>query len=100
MSNTPQTDIRPAMAAGLSAYLLWGISPLFFQLVDFASALEIVMHRVVWAVPLLAGVLLVASKQREMFAVFRNRKALHTLILTAALISCNWWGFIYAVTNE
>lgn len=100
MSNTPQSDIRPAMAAGLSAYLLWGLSPLFFQLVDFASALEIVMHRVIWAVPLLAGVLLVASKQREMFAVFRNRKALYTLILTAALISCNWWGFIYAVTNE
>ncbi len=88
------------MAAGLSAYLLWGISPLFFQLVDFASALEIVMHRVIWAVPLLAGVLFFASKQREMFEVFRNRKALYTLILTAALISCNWWGFIYAVTNE
>lgn len=95
----PERDMRNALAAGLSAYLLWGISPLFFQLLDFASAAEIVMHRAIWSVPLLAGVLWMSGKLRDAVIIFRDRKVLYTLLGSAALISLNWWVFIYAVNN-
>ena len=62
MSRSHPEPIRNATIAGLSAYLLWGVSPLFFQLLDFATAAEIVMHRVLWAVPFLAGVLWMSGR--------------------------------------
>lgn len=99
MSRSHPEHIRNATMAGLSAYLLWGVSPLFFQLLDFATAAEIVMHRVLWAVPFLAGVLWMSGRLKTVFDVFKDRRALYTLIGTAALISVNWWAFIYAVNN-
>jgi chloramphenicol-sensitive protein RarD len=99
MSDGSSPEIRTPMIAGLSAYLLWGVSPLFFQLLDFASAAEIVMHRVIWGVVVLAGVLAVSGKLKPAFEVFRDRKAFLTLLATAALISVNWWIFIYSVNN-
>lgn len=99
MSSSHPETIRNATIAGMSAYLLWGVSPLFFQLLDFASAAEIVMHRVLWAVPFLAGVLWMSGRLNSIFEVFRDKRALFTLIGTAALISINWWVFIYAVNN-
>lgn len=99
MSNSHPDSIRTATLAGLSAYLIWGVSPLFFQLMTFATAAEIVMHRVLWGAPLLAGALWFAGKRKETWQVLADRKAVFTLILSAALISVNWWGFIHAVNN-
>jgi chloramphenicol-sensitive protein RarD len=99
MSDDGPREIRNALIAGLAAYLLWGVSPLFFQLLDFASAAEIVMHRVIWGVVVLAGVLAVSGKLKPALAVFRDRKTVLTLLATAALISINWWAFIYSVNN-
>jgi len=90
---------RTALIAGLSAYLMWGVIPLFFQLLDFASAAEVVMHRVIWAVPALLVVLLASKKMREAVQALRNGRVLLTLIATALIISVNWWGFTWAVTN-
>lgn len=98
MSSTPP-DIRPALLAGLSGYLIWGVSPLFFQSLDFASALEIILHRVVWAVPLLLTVLAISGKVKPAFTALKDRRVLLTLLATAGLISVNWWLFVYAVNS-
>ena len=37
---------RLGMAAGLGAYALWGLFPLYFPLLEPAGGLEIVAHRV------------------------------------------------------
>ncbi len=99
MSTDPSTDMRRALAAGLSGYLIWGISPLFFQTLAFAGAVEIILHRVVWAVPLLAASLLVSGRLRSALGVLSDRRTLLTLLATSALISVNWWGFIFAVNS-
>jgi chloramphenicol-sensitive protein RarD len=99
MPSTETTDIRRALAAGLSGYLIWGVSPLFFQAIAFANPLEIVLHRIVWAVPLLLGALMVSGKVRQAFAALKDRRTLLTLLATAALISVNWWVFIDAVNT-
>ncbi|WP_291843624.1 EamA family transporter RarD [Maricaulis sp.] len=99
MSTDTSNDMRRALAAGLSGYLIWGISPLFFQTLDFASAVEIILHRVIWAVPLLAGSLALSGRLRAALGVLADRRTLLTLLATSALISVNWWGFIYAVNS-
>ncbi|WP_417487080.1 EamA family transporter RarD [Maricaulis sp.] len=99
MSTDTSTDMRRALAAGLSGYLIWGVAPLFFQTLDFAGAVEIILHRIVWAVPLLAGSLALSGRLRASLGVLADRRTLLTLLATSALISVNWWGFIFAVNT-
>jgi len=100
MTEPSQTEMRRALLAGLSGYLIWGISPLYFQLVSFASALEIVGHRVLWSLPLLFCALWFAGKRKQAFAALADRRVLLTLIATAFLISINWLVFVYAVNTD
>jgi EamA domain-containing membrane protein RarD len=39
----------------VSGYAIWGLSPLFYMLLDFTSAAEIVLHRAIWSAPVSAG---------------------------------------------
>ena len=55
---------RAGTAAGLAAYGLWGLFPLYFPLLEPAGGLEIVAHRVVWSllfIALLLTALLVST---------------------------------------
>ncbi len=105
MSTSPAPDISgrldPARAgaAALSGYLIWGLSPLFYMLLDFTSATEIVLHRAIWSAPVLLGLLLAARRWPQTLAVLTDRKALLVLLLTAVLIGANWWTFIFAVNT-
>jgi chloramphenicol-sensitive protein RarD len=99
MNQPTPVEMRRALIAGLSGYLIWGVSPLYFQLVSFAGALEIVAHRVVWSLPMLFAALWFAGKLRPALDALKDKRVLLTLAATAALISVNWLIFIYAVNN-
>ncbi len=98
-SPTDPGRLDPARAgvAALSGYLIWGLSPLFYMLLDFASATEIVLQRAVWSAPVLLIMLLMARRWGMTLAVLADRKALVVLLFTAVLIGANWWTFIFAV---
>tara|TARA_R110002072_G_scaffold96145_9_gene211569 strand:- start:350 stop:1267 length:918 start_codon:yes stop_codon:yes gene_type:complete len=100
MTEPTPTEMRRALFAGLTGYLIWGVSPLYFQLVGFASALEIVAHRVVWSLPMLFAALWFAGKLRPAFDALKDKRVLLTLAATSVLISINWLLFIYAVNND
>jgi len=44
------------LLAGVGAYLIWGVVPLYWQLLKPASAPEILSHRVVWSLGLLLAI--------------------------------------------
>ena len=45
----PSSPTRSGLLAGIGAYALWGVLPLYFPLLQPAGAVEIVAHRVVWS---------------------------------------------------
>lgn len=94
----PKAD-QTALIAGLSAYLIWGVSPLYFQILNFVDAFEIIIHRILWSAPFLLGVLALSGKLGELRPVLRDRRSMLTLLATSVLISINWWGFVWAVNN-
>ena len=47
---------------GLSAYVLWGMFPLFFKQLQAASAIEVVLHRMVWSLVFVLIVLAVLRR--------------------------------------
>jgi len=98
-SNPGRLDPARAGLAAVSGYAIWGLSPLFYMLLDFTSAAEIVLHRAIWSAPVLLAMLLMAKRWGATLAVLADRKTLMVLVLTALLIGANWWGFIFAVNS-
>ena len=50
------------MLWGVSAYLMWGLFPLYWPLLKPLGALEILAHRVVWSLVVLVALLAVSGK--------------------------------------
>lgn len=101
-SPSPSNRLDPTRAglAAVSGYVVWGLSPLFYQLIDFAGPAEIVLQRAIWSAPVLLIILLMAGRWQSTIAVLSDRKTLWVLALTSVLIAANWWLFIYAVNTE
>lgn len=88
-----------AAAALLSGYVIWGLSPLFYKLLAFASPAEIVLHRAIWSAPLLAILLVSARRWSAAVSVLGDKRMLALLAVTSLLIGANWWTFIFAVNS-
>jgi hypothetical protein len=43
--------------AALSAYIFWGLAPIYFKLIQSVAPMEIIAHRILWSIPVLAGFL-------------------------------------------
>lgn len=84
---------------GLSAYILWGLFPLYWPLLKPASAYEIVAHRAVWTLVFCLIVLAFHRKLRQTISQVKNPKILLGLTTTTALISINWIVYIWATNT-
>ncbi len=84
---------------GLSAYILWGLFPLYWPLLKPASAYEIVAHRAVWTLLFCLVVLAFHKKLRHTISQLRNTRTLLGLAATSALISVNWIVYIWATNS-
>ncbi len=86
------------MAAGIGAYLLWGLFPLYWPLLEPAAPVEILAHRIAWSLVFLVAVLAIGAGFR--WARELDRRQAKLLALAAVLITVNWGTFIYAVNND
>ncbi|KRE65270.1 hypothetical protein ASG92_17825 [Arthrobacter sp. Soil736] len=84
---------------GIGAYGLWGLLPLYFFVLQPASAVEIVANRVVWSLLFCTLLITVTRTWRVLGAAFRNRSVLLTLAIAAGLIAVNWLTYTYGVTT-
>jgi chloramphenicol-sensitive protein RarD len=91
---------REGVITALIAYVLWGVFPVYFKLVQAVPPTEVLVHRIVWAVPFGALILHVRSQWPEVRAVFTSPSTLFWLALAALAISVNWFIYIWAVQQE
>ena len=90
-------DQRSGLLCGVGAYVLWGVIPLFWPLLEPAEADEILAHRMVWSLLFLGGVLALTTGFAWIRLLDRRRAGL--LALAAVLVTINWGTFIYAVNS-
>ena len=91
---------RVGVAAGLSAYLLWGFVPLFFKLLAHVPPLVVLSHRILWSAAFV-GLVLTANRQwPDVVAAARRRATLLALAASTAMIAVNWFVFLWAITNN
>jgi chloramphenicol-sensitive protein RarD len=95
----PDSDSRRGLCYGIAAYLLWGLFPLYWPLLEPAGALEILAHRMIWSVLLVAALLVASRRWDGVIALVEDRTKLARLALAAALVSVNWGVYIWGVNN-
>jgi len=84
----------------LGAFLIWGLFPLYFQLIAQVSPVEIVLQRSLWS---LVFVLLVLAWQRHwawLGQTLRQPRRVALFTASALLLSCNWLTYVYSVQTS
>src|SRR3954466_11762796 len=89
---------RRGIVLGVAAYVIWGLFPIYWPLLEPGGALEVLAHRVVWSlVFVLALVLVVGRRARD---IPYDARSLRLLCAAAVLIGVNWGVFIWAVNHD
>jgi len=77
---------------------MWGCFPLYWALLNHVNPSEVLVHRILWSVPILfVLVYFKPSWQTNFKSSISSKKELLFLLLTAILITLNWGAYILAV---
>ena len=95
-----EKDVRDGLIAGLIAYTLWGILPVYFKLVGSVSSTEILLHRIIWAIPFGALIIHLRRQWPDVANALKHRQMLIWLTVTAVLIAVNWYVYIVAIQTD
>ena len=96
----PATPLsRSGLFYGLAAYGLWGVMPVYFKQIAAVPAVDIVAHRIVWSLVVLAAFLTLARAWKEVRRAVAAPRTLALLALTAVLIGVNWLLYVYAINS-
>jgi chloramphenicol-sensitive protein RarD len=91
---------RAGVASGFTAYVLWGLFPLYWGFLEPATPTEVLAARVVFALASLALLVTIVGQWSIVRGVLRDPRQRLILALAAAVVSVNWGVFIWAVAND
>jgi len=91
--------MRTGLFYAIITYLMWGMLPLYFNLMADASPVEIVASRVVFSLIFCAALLPMLKLTGGFVEVLRNRRATLVLFAASLLIGVNWFIYVLATTT-
>lgn len=103
MKQQPNEQLTGVMY-GVGAYLIWGVLPIYWKLMDQVPATQILAHRFVWSFIFMIALLFVSRRMRgfttEVKQIAAEPKTIIGVVVAALLITVNWGTFIWAVNND
>lgn len=81
----------------LLAYLMWGVFPLFFPLLEPSTPVEIIGHRIVWTAVFMVLVVMLTRKWKEVKQC--TPKEWMLVALAGVLVAVNWLVYVWSVNN-
>lgn len=81
----------------LLAYLMWGVFPLFFPLLEPSTPVEIIGHRIVWTAVFMVLVVMLTRKWKEVKQCTAQEWML--VALAGVLVAVNWLVYVWSVNN-
>lgn len=90
-------EVRRGTLYGVLAYAMWGLFPLFWPLLKPASAVEVMAHRVLWSLLVVAVLIAVTRGLRAVREA--SPGTVGRLSLAAVLLAVNWCTYIYGVNS-
>ena len=95
-----RSDNLLGVLCAVSAFLIWGISPIYWKALRAVPAFEIILHRIVWSFFFLVPLIIVMRRWKDFIDVLKNYRTLLILLFTALIIGANWLLYIWAVNND
>ena len=100
MTGDNAQEQRIGLIAALAAYVSWGLMPIYFKGLAAVNPWEIIVHRVVWAIPVLL-LFLLHRDGKDLWKKLRlRRRQLAWLGVSTLLIGANWLIFVWAIVND
>jgi chloramphenicol-sensitive protein RarD len=90
------TNIHGLLAAA-GAFILWGVLPAYWKLLQQVPAYEILCHRMAWSLVLTLGLVFLTGRRAVFRQALRERKNIITFTATGLLLAVNWLLYIWAV---
>ena len=100
MNPKSRFPVKAGAVYALLAYAAWGLLPLYWKLFGQTSPVEVLSHRIIWSSLFLMSLLVLRQRRSELSLIWRSRRNLLFLFLTAALLSFNWGLYIYGVNTD
>ncbi|BCU52314.1 chloramphenicol-sensitive protein RarD [Staphylococcus auricularis] len=96
-------DMKAGILFSIIAYVLWGILPIYWDLIHGFDAFEILAYRIILSMIFMLIVVSIGHYRRPFFEdvrfLFTTPTKLFALIIAGYVITLNWGTFIWAVTN-
>lgn len=93
----PVPSIRDGLIAGLGAYVIWGLMPLYLRLMQGVPAGDVLGHRIAWSLLVLTLVLVATGGWQRLRPILANRRLLLLLLASAVAIGANWLVYTWAI---
>ena len=104
MTTKPEATLKSDSIFGViyagMAFIIWGLSPVYWKALITVPAFEIIMHRIVWSFVFLVCLIVLQRRWYEFWAVLKNGRMILTLFATAIFVSGNWLLYIWAVNHN
>jgi len=95
----PHSAEHIGIAAALAAYVFWGLAPIYFKQILTVAPLEVIAHRVLWSIPILAGFLWLREGSGFWQRMHLPPRTVWVLLISGVLVVANWLIFVWAVMN-
>lgn len=92
-----RSDRRSGLAAAVTAFVMWGLFPLYLRPLAGVPTLQIMAHRIVWCCLLVFAWLALRGELGAVRAALANHSSRWRLTASALLISVNWLIYVWAV---
>lgn len=91
------SDTRKGMAAMIGTCVIWGLSPLYYNLLRHVPPLEVLSHRTLWSLLFFASILLWQGRLGQLGQLLRTRRGFVLVAVAGLMISANWFLFILSI---
>jgi chloramphenicol-sensitive protein RarD len=92
-------ETRLGLVYGALAFVIWGLTPMYWKLLVHVPAAEILAHRVVWGLFVVAGWMSLRGRWSELLSAIKQPRTVAALVLSTVLIGINWGLFVWAVNT-
>ena len=94
-----EAERRAGLRAGLGAYVMWGLMPLYIKLAQGVPAMDVLAHRIFWSSLTILAVIAALSRWTALRQALRQPKLLAWLGFSAAMIGANWYLYTWSVLD-
>lgn len=99
-----EKNVKHGVIIGLSAYLIWGLLPIYWKWLENVRPEIVLSHRIIWSFIFMVFFILITRKTKQFFIqckeIMKSKKTMFAIIAASIIISANWLIFIWAVQND